>query len=137
METTIDSHVFVAMQTFQIPFLQRLVPMLTATRFGRKHFFFGYNGQLETRMPNSAMFSALLKWHKEIWRGPSKHHSCKFGSNWPNNFRAEDWNVKLLQTMDGLRTPSDGKSSCDLLGQVSYKCGRVKSINGPQNLLIL
>jgi hypothetical protein len=43
--------------------------------------------------------------------------SAKFGSIWPNCFRGVDLNMKKLT--DGWRTPSDGNTPHDPLGQVS------------------
>jgi hypothetical protein len=43
---------------------------------------------------------------------------AKFGLNWSSGFRGEDF-LKSLQTDDRRRTPSDGNSSHDPLGQVS------------------
>jgi hypothetical protein len=41
------------------------------------------------------------------------------GLNWPSIFREEDFFYKSLRTTDGRRTPSEGKSSPDSLGQMS------------------
>ena len=49
-----------------------------------------------------------------LCRGPSKHHSCKLGSNWQSSFRAVDkmWNIYRQRT-DGKLTPNYGKCSHD------------------------
>ena len=49
---------------------------------------------------------------------PLRMIQAKFGLNWPSGFRGEDF-LKKLQTDDGRRTPSDGNTSHDPLGQVS------------------
>jgi hypothetical protein len=41
---------------------------------------------------------------------------AKFGLNWPSGFKGEDF---LKKFTNGRRTPSDGNSSHDPLGQVS------------------
>jgi hypothetical protein len=49
---------------------------------------------------------------------PQRMIQAKFGLNWSSGFRGEDF-LKSLQTNAGRRTPSDGNSSHDPLGQVS------------------